>query len=493
MSDTVGALLAFGLYLIFMLSIGWFFYFRTKTLSDYILGGRGLGSWVASMSAQASDMSGWLLMGLPGYAYSSGMEATWIAVGLALGTYLNWELVAGRLRRYTEAAGDSITLPEYFENRFRDTSGLLRVISAIFILIFFTLYTSSGFVAGAKLFDTVFGLPYAWALVLSVLVIILYTSLGGFFAVCWTDFFQGLMMFCAITAVPVVAVVALGGYCEAVTAIDTADSDLLNMFTTVEGKSLTGLAIISLLAWGLGYFGQPHILARFMAIRSSKLVARARVIAMVWVVISLAGAVAIGLIGVVFLDTPLKGGDEEKVFMHIINALFHPFVAGLLLSAILAAIMSTADSQLLVSSSVLAEDFYKVMLKKDASQAELVWVGRATVVAVAIIAFLLALNPESKVLDLVSYAWGGLGGTFGPIVILSLLWKRMTRNGALGGIVVGGLTIIIWKNLEGGIFEVYELAPAFLLSMIAIVVISLMDQEPPDEIKREFDSVMAAE
>lgn len=489
-ANNIGILISFAIYLIFMMLIGWIFYKRTKNLSDYILGGRGLNSWVTSMSAQASDMSGWLLLGLPGAAYLAGMEAAWIAIGLGLGTYLNWKFVAKRLRKYTEIAGDSITLPDYFENRFRDESKILRIVSALFILIFFLIYTSSGFVAGAKLFSTVFDFSYNIALLIGALVIIVYTFLGGFMAVSWTDFFQGLIMFFAVIIVPTAAVIRLGGVGASTNTLNEINPELLDMFTKIDGSAIPIIVVISSLAWGLGYFGQPHILARFMAIKASSQIKQARLIAMIWVVISLSCAVIVGTVGRAFLKaSPLAEGAEETVFMVMINALVSPVFAGILLAAILAAVMSTADSQLLVTSSAITRDFYKVLLRKKAGEKELVWISRFAVIGVAVIAYIIGLNPDSSVLRLVAYAWGGFGATFGPLVILSLSWKRMTRKGALGGIIVGGVTVIAWKQLSGGIFDLYEIVPGFILSVITIVVVSLLDKKPSQEILDEFDRV----
>lgn len=490
-SGSIGTLFSFALYLVCMLLIGWYFYRRTKNLSDYVLGGRGLNAWVTSLSAQASDMSGWLLLGLPGYAYLSGVEASWIAIGLIIGTYINWRFIARRLRKYTFIAGDSITLPVFFENRFRDNTYVLRIISALFILIFFLLYTASGFVAGAKLFNTVFGLPYIWALVIGVFVIIAYTFLGGFMAVSWTDFFQGSLMFFAILIIPAMGIFALGGLNSTVTDLREINPELLNFFTSSNGTSLSIISIISLLGWGFGYFGQPHILARFMAIRSSQEIKKARRIAMGWVIVSLAAAVMVGLVGRAYLiKTPLVGKSaSETVFMVLVNSLTNPLIGGILLAAILAAVMSTADSQLLVTSSAITEDFYKIMFRKKASEKELVWISRFSVVGVAIIAFIIALNPESSVLELVAYAWAGFGATFGPVIVLSLFWNRMTKNSAIGGIIVGALTVLIWKNLKGGLFNLYEIVPGFILSIIAIVIISLIDKKPCSEITEEFKRV----
>ena len=487
--NNISILFSFIIYLAFMLLIGWIFYRRTQNLADYILGGRGLNTWVTSMSAQASDMSGWLLLGLPGYAYLAGMEAGWIAIGLGVGTYLNWKLVARRLRRYTEMAGDSITLPDYFENRFRDRSKILRIVSALFILIFFLIYTSSGFVAGARLFSTVFGLSYPLALLIGAFVIIAYTFLGGFMAVSWTDFFQGTIMFFAVLIVPVMGIQALGGIHSFKLSVQQINPALLGLFTGADGKGLSMVAIISLAAWGLGYFGQPHILARFMAIRSAEKIKRARHIAMVWVIISLAGAVMVGIIGRVYLKTFLSGVKSETVFMELVNALTPPLLAGILLAAILAAIMSTADSQLLVTSSAITEDFYRVLFRKKAGNKELLWVGRLAVLAVAAVAYVIALDPGSSVLGLVAYAWGGFGAAFGPLVLISLFWQRMTRNGALAGIVVGGLTVLIWKHLQGGLFDMYEIVPGFLFSCLTIFTVSLLDRPPAQSILDEFHRI----
>jgi sodium/proline symporter len=486
--------ITFIIYLIGMLAIGLITYRMTNTLSDYVLGGRKLNSWVAALSAQASDMSGWLLLGLPGAAYASGMGmwSIWIAIGLAAGTMLNWQYVATRLRRYTEIAGDAITLSEYFENRFRDNSHLLRVISAVFILFFFLFYTASGLVAGGVLFQTTFGIDYHTALLVGALVIISYTFLGGFLAVSWTDFVQGILMFVALIVAPVVAISELGGVNAVLNKIAAANPDLLDVARDVSfadggwtsAGTLSVVGIISAMAWGLGYFGQPHILARFMAIRSAKEVRKARLISMVWVVITLYGAIMVGFLGIaVFgIDTPLA--NPETVFIQLIQVLFNPWVAGFLLAAVLAAIMSTIDSQLLVSSSALTEDFYKTFFRREASQNELIWVGRAAVLLIALIALVLAWGENNSVLDLVSYAWAGFGAAFGPAVVFSLFWKRMTRNGALAGMIVGALTVIFWSYTGSGL---YEIVPGFIFSSIAIVIGSMVGPEPAKDIQDEFD------
>jgi sodium/proline symporter len=481
--------ITFAIYFALMLGIGVYAYRRTSDLSDFVLGGRRLGPWVTALSASASDMSGWLLLGLPGYAYLAGLESVWLAGGLLIGTWLNWTLIATRLRVYSELADNALTLPEFFARRFLDRSGLLRIISAIFILLFFLFYTSSGLVAGGKLFESVFGLPYIWAVAAGVAAIILYTSIGGFLAVSWTDLLQGLLMLAALIAVPLMALQYSGGIDASIQAIEGKNPELLQLLSNVDGAPLTAISIISLAAWGLGYFGQPHILARFKAIRHSSEIPYARRVAVTWVALSLCGATLTGLTGIALLDLALDGGDVEKVFIHLVNLLFHPVIAGICLAAILAAVMSTADSQLLVASSAFTEDLYRFLFRREASQKELVRIGRLAVLSIAGLAFWLAMDPDNKVLDLVSYAWAGFGAAFGPALILSLYWRRMTRNGALAGIVVGGLTVVIWKQLEGGWFDLYEIVPGIVLSTFAILFVSLVDFAPDKTIGQEFDTM----
>jgi sodium/proline symporter len=467
--------LTFVVYFAAMIGFGVVAYLRTRSLSDYLLGGRKLSALVSALSAEASDMSGWLLLGLPGYAYVAGLEAGWIALGLFVGTYLNWKIVAPALRRHPAASVGSLTLSDFFEERFHDRSRVLRVVTAFFTILFFLFYTSSGLVAGGKLFNTVFGLPYVWAVALGASAVILYTFLGGFLAVCWTDCVQGLLMFLALVLVPVMAVGGLGGWGGTAGAMRSVNPELLNPLTSVKGSGLSLIAILSLLGWGLGYFGQPHILARFMAVRSADEVPRARRIAIVWVAATMAGALLVGFAGIGIVKPALSGADTETVFIVLVDTLLHPIPAGICLAAILAAIMSTADSQLLVSSSALAEDIYRPFVRKGASQTELVWVGRTAVILIAVCAFLLALDPESKVLELVAYAWAGFGAAFGPTLILALFWHGMSRNGALAGIVVGGCTVIVWKQLSGGLFDLYEIVPGFVLSVAAIALVSWVD------------------
>jgi sodium/proline symporter len=478
-------------YLAAMMGISVLAYRRTRDFADYILGGRRLGFWVSALSAEASDMSGWLMLGLPGFAYLFGFQAGWIALGLLVGTYLNWRLVARRLRRYTELAGNALTLPDFFERRFDDRSRVLRVITAFFILLFFAFYTSSGFVAGGKVFQSVFGLDYRWAVAAGAFVVVGYTFVGGFFAVCWTDSVQGLMMVIALLALPLTAIVHQGGWGGTLAALADSNTALLNPLQSSDGRPLSTIALASLLGWGLGYFGQPHILPRFMAIRSEHQIRQARWVAVSWVSLTLVGAVLVGIAGVGYFHPPLSGPESEKVFIKLSLLLFHPLVAGVLLAAILAAIMSTASAQLLVSASALSEDFYKALLRPGAGPRELLWVGRGAVLGISGIAYGLALNPGSQVLELVAHAWAGFGAAFGPAILLSLFWRRMTRNGALAGVVVGGLTVVVWQRLSGGIFDLYELVPGFAFSLAAIVAVSLLDRRPEARIEEQFRTATA--
>lgn len=472
-------------YLLGMLIIGFIAARMTKDLSDYVLGGRRLSAGVTALSAGASDMSGWLMLGLPGSVYLSGMGSIWLPIGLAVGAYLNWQFVAKPLRVYTKVANDSITVPGYLENRFHDTSKILRVVSAIVILVFFTFYTSASLVGGAILLKNSFGMDYILALWIGAAVIVSYTFFGGFLAASWTDFFQGIIMFLALIIIPIVAILELGGWNATVQQIGSIDTSYLNVYS---GASLIG--IISLLAWGLGYFGQPHIIVRFMGIKSTKEIPKARFIGMAWMILSLFGALFVGFAGIAyFSDAPLA--NSETVFIMFSQVLFNPWVAGFLLAAILSAIMSTVDSQLLVSSSALAQDFYKSIFRRNASKKEEMIVGRIAVLGIAVIAILLGYNPESKVLELVGYAWAGFGAAFGPVIILSLFWKRMTRNGTLAGIIVGALTVIIWGQLEGGVFDLYELAPGFVFGVLSIFIVSLLDREPSTKIQTEFNNYLS--
>lgn len=460
-------------YMAVCLLLGFIAYRRTTTLGDFILGGRKLGSWVTALSAQASDMSGWLLMGLPGLAYLSGFDAIWLVIGLIAGTWANWRFIAAKLRARTEQLSDSLTLPDYFERRFGDRSRLLRTISAAFILVFFAFYTSSGFVASGKLFATLFDMPYVEAMFWGSIVMLAYTFFGGFLAVSWSDVLQGTLMFVALVLVAWMGLSLAGGIGPSLDQIAARDPSLLDPWIGSGNEALGWIGILSLVGWGLGYAGQPHILARFMAIRRVEELTAARRVAMGWVITVLAAAVVVGLTGLLVLDEPLAGADTEKVFILMSTHFFHPAIAGICLAGIMAAIMSTASAQLLVSSSAFAEDFYRGLFRTDAGRGELLWVGRAAVLAIAVIAFWLGLDPDSRVLSLVAWAWAGFGAAFGPAIILSLYWERMTRNGALAGIVVGGLTVIVWPQLEGELFALYELVPGFVLSWLAIWVVSI--------------------
>jgi sodium/proline symporter len=502
MSSIVWAGIAFVIYALAMIGIGVGFIKKSGSLSDYFLGGRTLNPWVAALSAQASDMSGWLLMGLPGAVYAFGTGQVWIAVGLAIGTMLNWVFVAKRLRRYTIAAQDAITIPQYFENRFRDGSHILRIASAVFIIVFFAVYTASGFVACATLFSQVFGIDYQIALVIGVLVILIYTFLGGFFAVCWTDLVQGLLMLCALLVVPIMAAAVLYGGGDG--AAVNLPPGFLNFFTDASGRPLTAVSLISQLAWGLGYFGMPHILVRFMAIKEEAGVKRATIIAGVWVFLCLGMAVAVGAVGALFVPG-LE--DSETVFIRMIQRVFMdgnavvriPLLGGFFLCGILAAIMSTADSQLLVTASSLTSDIYKGSINKKASDAHLMWFSRAAVLAVAVIAYVIAMDRTSSIMGLVSNAWSGFGSAFGALVLLSLYWKRVNRPGAAAGIIAGGLTVIIWDYLPlfqapgggrltlGGVTGLYSLVPGFFLSLAFTVCVTLLTPAPSREIADEFD------
>jgi sodium/proline symporter len=470
-------------YMAGMLLIGYYAYKRTSNLTDYMLGGRSLGPTVTALSAGASDMSGWLMMGLPGAMFAQGLSASWIAIGLTLGAYANWLYVAPRLRSYTEVANNSITIPAFLENRFGDGSRMLRLVSALVIMIFFTFYVSSGLVSGGVLFENTFHLSYQTGLWIVGLVTIAYTLFGGFLAVSWTDAVQGLIMVIALILVPLVTVLTAGGLGETFTQIHAVDPSLLDIF---KGTSLLG--IISLFAWGLGYFGQPHIIVRFMAITSTSEIKKARSIGMGWMIFSVAGAMLTGLVGIALYS---KQGwtlsDPETIFIQLGTILFHPLITGFLLAAILAAIMSTISSQLLVTSSSLTEDIYKTFFKRSATDKELVTIGRLSVLLVSVVAFLLALNKNDTILDLVGYAWAGFGASFGPVILLSLYWKRMNKWGALAGMIAGALTVIIWTRFDVLKDFLYEMVPGFAISLLAIVVVSHLTSKPSNEVTDQFD------
>lgn len=505
MSEKLWTLAAFVVYLLVMIIIGFVYFKKTKNSEDFFLGGRSLNGWTAALSAQASDMSGWLLMGLPGAIYVAGTGEIWIAIGLLIGTILNWFLVASRLRKYTIKAGNSLTLPSFFENRFRDKTKILKIISAVFITIFFLVYTASAFTAGAKLFNNVFGIDYTVALAIGALVILIYTFFGGFMAVCITDFIQGLLMLAALMVVPIVAFFIMGG-ADGVTAGLAANGvesvpGFLNPMLTSKGEPISAVSIISSLGWALGYFGMPHILVRFMAVRSTSEIKKSRVIAIVWVVISLTAACLVGVIGKAYLGGTLADADSENVFINMIMQIFNnewalPFVGGLLLCGILAAVMSTADSQLLVTSSSVSEDLYRGVINKKASDKKALMISRITVVVVAVIAFFIALDPKSSVMGLVSDAWAGFGAAFGPVILLALFWKRSNLPGAAAGMILGGGTVIVWDYLPlvNGLTlakatNLYSLVVGFALGLIGMIVVSLLTKKPSQEIIDEFEYV----
>ena len=484
-----GILWAFVLYLAVMIGIGLYYSRKQKSLSQYILGDRSLGPWLTSLSAEASDMSGWMLMGLPGYAYLHGLSAFWTSSGLILGTWANWVLTAKRLRTYTEIADNSLTIPDYLSNRFKDKKNILRFICAIFIMIFFIIYTSSGFVAAGKLFNTIFNIPYTTALLIGTFVVVFYTFLGGFGAVALTDFVQGTMMFFTVLYVPIAATFALGGPAPTWHALAKEGSDFFSLLPPSSSGMANLILFLSCAGWGLGYFGQPHILVRFMAIGNPDDLKKSTRIAMVWVIISLMAAIAMGIIGKAFLTTPLENANAERVFIIMSQQLATPFFTGIIWSAILAAIMSTASSQLLVTASAVAKDLYQPFIHKGASQKELLLVSRITVLVVALIAIFLASDPNSYIFQIVSYAWAGFGACFGPAILLSLYWKRMTLRGAYAGVLVGGITVLIWRQFQW--LGLYELVPGFLLSALSIIVVSLLDKAPDMDIQNKFDEMVS--
>ena len=480
-------MVSLAIYMAGMLYIGYWSYKKTSDLSDYMFGGRGLGPAVTALSAGASDMSGWMLMGLPGAMYATGLSSVWIAIGLLIGAYANYLIIAPRLRTYTEVANDSITIPDFLENRFKDRTKILRFVSAIVILVFFTFYASAGLVSGGRLFENSFNLDYKIGLFVTVGVVVAYTLFGGFLAVSWTDFVQGCIMFIALVLVPIVAFTDVGGITETFNTIKQVDASHLDMF-----KGTTILGIISFLAWGLGYFGQPHIIVRFMAITSIKDLKTSRRIGIGWMTISIIGAMLTGLIGIAYYaknNATLQ--DPEMVFVTFSNILFHPYITGFLLSAILASIMSSISSQLLVISSAVTEDFYKTFFRRNASDKELVFIGRLSVLVVAMIAVVLAYHPSDTILTLVGYAWAGFGSAFGPAILLSLYWKRTNKWGVLAGMIVGAVVVIAWVKIPSLKAIMYEMVPGFFCSLLTVIVVSLLTKEPVKAVHREFNEMEA--
>lgn len=487
-AQMIAKIVAFVIYLGIMIYVGLRNASKNNSSADFFLGGRKVGPWVTALSAEASDSSAWLLMGLPGLCYLGGVqESIWTAVGLIVGTYLSWLFVAKPLRKCSITFGDSITIPEFLSNRFKDKSHILSIVSVIFIVLFFTIYTASGFVACAKLFNSVFGLNYHAGLAIGLVVILCYTITGGYTAVCTTDFLQGSLIFIAFIVSTLVVVFSIGGV-----------GDSINVFKNFqelagrELKAFDGMGIISALAWGLGYFGMPHIIVRFMGIRSNSEVGKARRIGIIWMIISYIGAILIGTLGTVYLKKfgiTLDSDSAETVFSETMKNMYPAFIAGIFLCAILAASMSTADSQLLAASSAVSQDIFKGLIKKNAEEKEVMIISRFTVFLIALIALLLSLNPKSSIFNLVSFAWSGFGGTFGPLILLSLYWKRTTAPGAIAGLICGGITDVVWHYIPASvakIFGLYEILPAFIVCLVVTVLVSLLTK-PDAEVLTKFE------
>ncbi len=516
MTDRIQILIAMIIYMAVVIGIGLVYAKRANKSSDeFYLGGRSLGPWVTAMSAEASDMSGWLLMGLPGVAYWCGLaDAFWTALGLAVGTYFNWLIVSKRLRRYSVRANNSITLPDFFSNRFREKKKVICTVAAVFILIFFTVYASSCFVTCGKLFSTLFGASYQSMLIVGAVFVLLYTILGGFLAESASDFMQGIVMFVALVVIVIVSTVQAGGLgaiVENAKSIPgffeffglgnpTLGADGLQVIqngTPVfgEAKPYSALSVFSMMAWGLGYFGMPQVLLRFMAIRKEEELVRSRRIAMIWVVISLAIAVFIGIAGrAIFPTEHLTASSAENIFITLSTSFLPPILAGFVMAGILAATISSSDSYLLIAASAFAKNIYQGVVKKKASDKQVMTMSRITLLAIALIAILIALDEDSVIFTIVSFAWAGFGATFGPLMLFSLFWKRTTRAGAIAGMVGGAVMVFLWKLVLkplGGAFGIYELLPAFIFSCICIVVVSLLTPKPAKEIEEDFEAVKA--
>ena len=513
-SSTIQIMVAMFIYMAIVIVIGVVFAKKANTNSEnYFLGGRSLGPWVTAMSAEASDMSGWLLMGLPGVAYWCGLaDAAWTAIGLAIGTYLNWLIVSKRLRRYSVRANNSITLPEFFSNRFREKNKIIMTLSALFILIFFTVYAASCFVTCGKLFATLFGMKYVPMMILGAVFVLVYTILGGFLAESASDFMQGIVMFVALVVIVGIGTAMAGGigavvenaksipgffefFGMAQPAVDAKGvQQVVNGVPQFDAAAPYGvLKICSMLAWGLGYFGMPQVLLRFMAIRSESDLKRSRRIAMIWVVISLAVAVFIGIMGRALYPTAhLTASAAESIFITLSTSALPPILAGFVMAGILAATISSSDSYLLIAASAVAKNIFQGVVKKKATDKQVMLVTRITLLAIALIAIVIALDEESVIFDIVSFAWAGFGATFGPLMILSLFWKRINRAGAIAGMASGAVMVFVWKLVIselGGIFAIYELLPAFIISAVCIVVVSLLTNAPSKEIEEDFDAV----
>ena len=488
MDDKLGIYISFFAYMAALLVIGGYFYKVSKSgISSYFLGGREMGPWVTALSAQASDMSAWLFMSLPAAAYLSGYQACWIALGLILGTYLNWKIIARRIRNFSYCFGDAITVPEYLQKRFRTDSPAIRFICSAIVLIFFLLYVASGFSAESKLFEELFGLEYRTALFISALTVLVYTLLGGFRAVCWTDAFQSLIQFFTIILVPVIL---FGKISDSGIAGLVSGEFVFGTFFSSRTDNFTG-EIISGLGWGLGYFGMPHILVRFMAIRSADDIRRSRIIAMWWVALSLCAAVAIGILGRAYLDAQgfayNSQASAERIYLRFASELFYSWMSGVLLSGILAAIMSTVSAQLLVVGSAMVNDLY-MAIRKNTSDRASVLLSRVSIFIVTGIAIWLAWFPESSVMGFVSYAWAGFGATFSPVILLSVLWKRLTLLGALAGMVLGGIGVILWESIDLYSITGYTpIVPCFLFSLTVVIAVSLWDKAPSQDVTACFD------
>lgn len=491
--------ITFILYLLVMIGIGVFTFFRTKSYSDYIIGGRGLGSWVTAISAQASDFSGWILMGLPGAAYASGLgkSSLYICIFTAVGAMLNWKFVARRLRIYTEKSKNSLTISSFLENRFHDEKHILKSITSFFIIVFFTVYVAAAFTSGGVLFESLFGIDYITSVLLGALIVVGYTFLGGFLAVTFTELVQGIIMFVTLIATPLLGIIAMGGISPVLDKIASLNIDLLSAVKTVDYAqhalpqwtttgSITLITVLSAIGWGLGYFGQPHILIRFMSIQDHRNIAKSRLIALsIGNVFPLYGTIIVGLLGLAHYNGATALSNPETVFIRMVQDFFNPWLAGFFLSAIMAAIMSTISSQLLVASSSFSEDIYKGFIRKKAPDKELILINRITILAITAVALLLSFK-GGKILDLVGYAWSGFGAAFGPVILYSLFWKRTTLKGAISGIIAGGLTVILWKYTGSSLFDII---PGFILASIVIFIISLFDKPVSREIQDEFDAV----
>lgn len=518
MGGTTQILISMVIYMAIVIGIGILFAKKAnKSSENYYLGGRSLGPWVTAMSAEASDMSGWLLMGLPGVAYWCGLaDAAWTAIGLAVGTYINWLIVSKRLRRYSIRVNNSITLPEFFSNRFREKNGLIMTISALFILVFFTVYASSCFVTCGKLFATLFGMPYVSMMIVGAVFVLLYTILGGFLAESASDFMQSIVMIIALSVIVIIGVTKAGGFGAiienareipgfldffglATPTVDEAGKQLVEAGKPVFGDAVPygALSIASMMAWGLGYFGMPQVLLRFMAIRKEKELRMSRRIAMVWVVISLAVAVFIGIIGrQIFPTELLDKTSAESIFITMSTSFLPPIIAGFVMAGILAATISSSDSYLLIAASAFAKNIFQGVAKKNATDKQVMWVTRITLLVIALIAIVIALDENSIIFQIVSFAWAGFGATFGPIMLFSLFWKRTTKIGAVAGMVGGAGMVFLWKlviSSLGGVFAIYELLPAFIFSSICIVVFSLLSKKPSKEIEADFEAVKFGE